>query len=274
MAKFDFNQKKMSVFQKFVTFLNEVTDEMHALENVVEPDKMDVGKPTVRYHYDDEFYYSVTPDGDVLQFGGEKIHGDTELQLINDVVLIVKNGKFAGTRNGLTKDSTVIPSAEVPPIAQSAETPNQQEEIKQEAVEEPTAEEKEEEISQSSEEHVEEVVATEEITQESVEIDYNEVTEEIAQSIELPIYKVGDVEYRIEQSLIDHINSIIAEKEALANEKETLTVDKNALSVEVAQLKQRIPTAEHAVIVPVQMNKEEKKDEKVNMYNAVNLFKR
>lgn len=188
--KFDFNQKKMTVFQKFIGFLNEVTDEVKEIEKLSDTDETESGEVSLKYAVDDDKYYEVDPEGFVYGVDGEKLT-DGEYPLLDGSVLKVTDGKFDGTI--LKEDAVNDDTYEETPIAQEEETEAKEEE------EEETKEE--EEIAQEGE--------TEEETKEE---------EEVKQEGELVPFMVNGVEFMLPVEVVDYINSLTSTSEVFRKE--------------------------------------------------------
>lgn len=220
MSKFDFNQKKMSVFQKFVMFLNEITDEVKDIEPLADADKEDSGEVVLKYKLDDDKFIEVKPDGTVWGWDGVQLT-DGEYPLEDGSILLVTDGKFNGTKN--QEEATNNEGYVEPEIAQADEDGEKKEEEK--TAEEPKEEEKKEE----------------EVTQEGEEL--------------VP-FEIGGVTYEIPSAVVDYINSLSATSETFRKE--------------IVQIRQRIPSTKPTVTNPISQSKEEK----VNLYDKVNLFRK
>lgn len=239
--KFDFNQKKMTVFHKFINFLNEVTDEVKDIESLTDMDETGSGEVALTYAVTDETAIEVKADGVAYGTDGAALT-DGEYALLDGSLLVVKEGKFAGTK---LAEETSNPSVEEAPIAQEG---NEEEEV-------PTTEE-----PNNEEEEVVEVVAEEETTEEEVpaveEETPNNEEEEVTEETELVPFMIGEVEYMLPQEVVDYINSLSATSETFRKE--------------IVQMKERIPSTKPTTTVPVKQSKEE---EKGNLYSRVNMFR-
>lgn len=235
--KFDFNQKKMSVFQKFIGFLNEITDEVKEIETLADTDETESGEVSLKYEVSDSNFIEVKADGLAYDNNGNALE-DGEYPLVDGSVLVVKDGKFNGT---IVKEEATAPEAEEAPIAQE-ETPTAEEETTEEETEET-----EEVVEETEEEATEEETTEEETTEE----------EEVAEETELVPFMIGDVEYMLPQEVVDYINSLSATSETFRKE--------------IAQIKQRTPSTKPTTTAPIKQSKEE---EKGNLYNRVNMFRK
>lgn len=239
--KFDFNRKSMTVFQKFVGFLNEVTDEVKEIEKLSDTDETESGEVSLKYAIDDEKYYEVDAEGYVYGDDGSKLT-DGEYPLQDGSVLVVTDGKFSGTI--LKEEAENVEKVEAP-IAQEGEEEEKAED------EEADKSKEDEEIAQEDEtENAEEPNEEEKEEEETVAKE-----EEVEQEGELVPFQVNGVEFMLPIEVVDYINS--------------LTTTSEVFRKEIAQIKQRIPSTKPTTTAPIA----QKKEVKVNLYDRVNMFR-
>lgn len=229
--KFDFNQKKMTVFQKFIGFLNEVTDEVKEIEKLSDTDETESGEVSLKYAVDDDKYYEVDPEGFVYGVDGEKLT-DGEYPLLDGSVLKVTDGKFDGTI--LKEDAVNDDTYEETPIAQ--------EEEEEETKEEETETKEEEEIAQEGE------------TEEETKEEETKEEEEVKQEGELVPFMVNGVEFMLPVEVVDYINSLTSTSEVFRKE--------------IAQIKQRIPSTKPTTTAPIKQKETPKVNlyDQINMF--------
>ena len=98
MAKFDFSEQKLNLFQRFVAFLNEVSQEADGLQTEAKKDETNSGEIELKYYLDDDHFFEVDAEGFVRDENGEKIV-EGEYKLADGNVFVVDgNGKFVETR--------------------------------------------------------------------------------------------------------------------------------------------------------------------------------
>lgn len=236
--RFDFNKRSMTLFQRFIGFLNEVTEEVKEVEGLISADETESGDVTLKYAYDDNKWYFVQPDGTVRDSVSGELVGDGEFSLNDGNIMVVLDGKFAGTK---TTDEAENPTeSENPVIAQEDEE------------EEKKDEEKTEEVEQEDEQ-------TEETKEESKDEEEKEgdvsKEDEIEQEGETVPFTVDGVEYLIPVEVLEYINSLSSTSEVFRKE--------------IAQMKQRIPSTKPTTTAPIVQNKNVKE----NLYNRVNMFR-
>lgn len=91
-------EKTLNLFQKFVAFLNEVSQEAEDLKDEALKDETNSGEIELKYYLDDEHYFEVDGDGFVKDENGENI-SEGEYKLADGNVFVVGgDGKFVETR--------------------------------------------------------------------------------------------------------------------------------------------------------------------------------
>lgn len=229
--KFDFDQKKMTVFHKFINFLNEVTNEVKDIESLTDMDETGSGEVSLTYAVTDDASIEVKADGVAYGTDGAALT-DGEYPLLDGSLLVVKEGKFAGTK---LAEETENPSVEEAPIAQECNG-DKERKVVEEAAETETTEE--------------EVPAVEEETP-------NNEEEVVTEEMEMVPFRIGDVEYMLPEEVVEYINSLSATSETFRRE--------------IAQIKERIPSTKPTTTAPVKQSKEEEKGSLYNRVNMFRL---
>lgn len=259
--KFDFTQKKMTVFQKFIGFLNEVTDEVKEIEKLSDADETESGEVSLKYAVDDDKYYEVDAEGFVYGVDGEKLT-DGEYPLLDGSVLKVTDGKFDGTI--VKEDAKNDDAKEEAPIAQEEDEKKSDEDVEgkddEKEDEDPNkSKDDKEDVAQEDEEKAEEdkedaEKGDDEKAKEEEETAAKE--DEIEQEGEVVPFLVNGVEYMLPIEVVDYINSLTSTSEVFRKE--------------IAQIKQRIPSTKPSTTAPIK----QKETPKVNLYDQVNMFRR
>ena len=91
-------ENTLNLFQKFVAFLNEVSQEAEDLKDEVLKDETNSGEIELKYYLDDDHFFEVDAEGFVRDENGEKIV-EGEYKLADGNIFVVDgNGKFVETR--------------------------------------------------------------------------------------------------------------------------------------------------------------------------------
>lgn len=112
----DVSGKQMSLWNKFVLFLNEISEEAGKIENLANEDITDSGEVKLKYVITDDTYIEVGADGLARDEKGEFVPEGQYLLKDGNILIVGEGNKFAGT---VTKEEAKVPAAAVPPIAQS-----------------------------------------------------------------------------------------------------------------------------------------------------------
>lgn len=243
-------QNKMTntnLFQKFIQFLNDVKEDVEALDTVVNTDNTDSGEATVKYYIDETNYYELDGEGYVKDMEGQLV-GEGEYKLADGNVLVVDaEGKFVET-----KEVTDAVNTEEPLESPIAEEKQEEDEDKKD--EEPNTEDKEDEApnnEETKEEEKDDEKKDETVAEEA------EVEDDL---VEITIEGEG---YKVPSKVADYISLLEGGK-----------ADAEAENVELkAQIKQseQTPSAKPIINTIMQNAIKEKSDEKVLLTDA---FKR
>lgn len=123
MKKFDFDKKTYELFQKFVMFLNDVSDEAEAIADVAKKDETESGEVSLKYWIDNEHYIEVDEEG-YCRDSEKNLIADGEYTLTDGNILVVENNKFKQTKS--------MTETEVEKVEPTLEEEVNQEEVKQE----------------------------------------------------------------------------------------------------------------------------------------------
>ena len=209
MKKLDVTSKQLSLFEKFITFVNEVSKEAEDIADIAKKDEMESGEVELKYWTDNEHFIIVDKEGYARDEENNLVAEGKYTLADGNVLVVDKDNKFVET------------------IA------NTEEVAKEEKIEAPIAEEK---IEIEEDEKKDEKIEGE---GEQVDVQPNDEgdgvdaetsgksTDETADETLVP-FTIGDVEYQLPQEVVDYITALITEKENTA--------------VELNQMKERIPS--------------------------------
>ena len=268
----DITNKQMSMFQKFITFMNEVSAEAQDIADVARKDETNSGEVSLKYYITDEHYIEVDAEG-YARDEEYNLVAEGEYKLADGNVLVV------GADNKFIESKALAEGSEEEPL----EAPIANEKVKEEDKEDEKDDEKsegepsgegdstesegdavgDEEGTESPAEEDDEKkkVANATIDKEEdeipVEVPVEEPIEEIPSTL-VP-FDINGVEYMLPQEVIDFINGLIASKDSVMSE--------------LSMMKERIPSAEPIPAV-INQTKVEVEDETDGLFNAVRLLNR
>lgn len=268
----DITNKQMSMFQKFITFMNEVSAEAQDIADVARKDETNSGEVSLKYYITDEHYIEVDAEG-YARDEEYNLVAEGEYKLADGNVLVV------GADNKFIESKALAEGSEEEPL----EAPIANEKVKEEDKEDEKDDEKsegepsgegdntesegdavgDEEGSETPAEEDDEKkkVANATIDKEEdeipVEVPVEEPIEEIPSTL-VP-FDINGVEYMLPQEVIDFINGLIASKDSVMSE--------------LSMMKERIPSAEPIPAV-INQTKVEVEDETDGLFNAVRLLNR
>ena len=268
----DITNKQMSMFQKFITFMNEVSAEAQDIADVARKDETNSGEVSLKYYITDEHYIEVDAEG-YARDEEYNLVAEGEYKLADGNVLVV------GADNKFIESKALAEGSEEEPL----EAPIANEKVKEEDKEDEKDDEKsegepsgegdntesegdavgDEEGSETTAEEDDEKkkVANATIDKEEdeipVEVPVEEPIEEIPSTL-VP-FDINGVEYMLPQEVIDFINGLIASKDSVMSE--------------LSMMKERMPSAEPIPAV-INQTKVEVEDETDGLFNAVRLLNR
>lgn len=205
--KFDFKKNDISLLQRFIAFLNDVSAEAEGIASEAKKDETESGEVNLVYWLDDVHFIQVDAEG---------FARDEEMHLVNEgsyklsdgnVLSVGKDGKFQGTTT-VSETDTVEP-VEAPVVTQSEEINDKIE-----------ANEESETVVQSAEgedngETVEPVTDTDE---NSVETSDESADEEGGEENKpVTMMKIGENDVEIDQSVADYILSLQSKIDEMQN---------------------------------------------------------
>lgn len=196
------NKKKMSVLNKLITFLNDVTDEAEAIIDVAEVDTTDSGEVTLSYTLD---------SGDVVTVDAEKFVRDANMELLEEGSYLLEDGNFLV----VDAEGKIVETAE--------------EVVDETAGEEaPIAERKNKKVSTK----VKQSKIKKAIKQE----------DEVADAPTVFVVTIDGVDYEVEEAVFDYIHKLEAEANVSEAEIEQFKTKVNKFKTELSQLKTKLPS--------------------------------
>jgi len=259
MNKLDVNAKQLSLFEKFINFMNEVSAQAKDIADEAKKDETNSGEVSLKYWLDEDHYVEVDAEGFVRDEEANLV-AEGEYKLADGNVLVVDaNNKFVETK------AVAEEKAEEPVEAPIAEEKLKDEEKKDDEKTEDVAEEPNGEGDGVSDEpSVEDAPKVDGETEEDGDektVDepaVEEPTDEIP--LTLVPFEIDGVEYQLPQEVVDYINSLIGEKENVMNE--------------IALMKEHMPSASPIPTVINQASEGASDDVPSNLFTAIKLLNR
>jgi len=260
MNKLDVNSKQLSLFEKFINFMNEVSAEAKDIADEAKKDETNSGEVSLKYWLDDEHYVEVDAEGFVRDEEANLV-AEGEYKLADGNVLVVDiNNKFVETK------AVGEEKVEEPVEAPIAEEKLKDEEKKDDEKAEDVAEEPNGEGDGVSDEpSVEDAPKVDGETEEGGNeetVDEPAVEEEPTEELPLNLvpFEINGVEYMLPQEVIDYINSLMGDGEAL--------------KAELLQMKEQMPSASPIPTVINQASEGASDDVPSNLFTAIKLLNR
>lgn len=256
MSKLDVTNKQMSLFQKFIQFMNEVSSEAAEIADIAKKDDTDSGEVSLKYYIDDEHYIEVDAEGFARDEQANLV-AEGEYKLADGNILVVDaNNKFVETK------AVSDVNAEEPVEAPLAESKVEDEEDKKDEDEEDNKEDEGETSGDTSDVESEgDVEGTPEDTETPAEEPVEEPTEEVPVEdvpAALVPFEIDGEEYLLPQPVVDYINSLKGEGDVM--------------KAELMQMKDNTPSAKPIPTVITQSSTSG--EEYDGLWNAVRLLNR
>ena len=194
--KMEFTKENVSLFEKFLSFMNSVRDDAEAIVEQTKKDEAESGEVTIKYWIDNEHYFTVDAEGYVRDEEMNLIDSGKYLLMDGNVLEVGEDNKFVGTA--------------------TAEAANEE----KETIEAPIAEEKVE-IAQEEvkiDDNVEEVEEKVDEPQDEVgnvdaDADVQDGGEDIEETLD-PISEakakvmIGEVEFSVDEAVANRIKEL------------------------------------------------------------------
>lgn len=225
--KMEFTKENVSLFEKFLQFMNSVSDTAEALATQAKKDEAESGEITIKYWLDNEHYMQVDAEGFVRDEEMNLIASGKYMLADGSHIEVDENNKFVGCYPMAEEKETIEA-----PIAES--------EVKVEKVEVAQAEVKEEEVNEGE---VEEKVAEPQDEAGDVDADADvqadrkdepEVVETVEQAnAEKKKLTIGEVEYDVDDAVAQRLAEL--EKQLEDAKSEMVKMSEVTPSVEPIQ---------------------------------------
>lgn len=205
----------LSLFQKFVAFLNEVSQEADGIASEAKKDETNSGEVSLKYYLDDEHYFEVDAEGFVHDENGEPI-AEGEYKLADGNVFVVDvSGKFIETK---ALDENAGEEQIEAPIAEGFKEEEKEDETEDEKSSGETESEVAEDAGEDSNEDSKESDgdSNEEDDKKDEQLEELPVEEEPKEE-EKPMvnafpYEINGVEYLLPEDVINYIESLKTSK--------------------------------------------------------------
>lgn len=219
MDKFDYSEKQLSLFQRFVAFLNEVSDTAEAIKTEAQKDETNSGEVELKYYIDDQHYFIVDGEGFVRNENYELVQEGNYMLSDGNILKVNVDCKFDGT-------------VAVPDEKENIEAPIEEEALKkiEEEIERIEDEKTVGEVGEGANEiNLVDFVADDADRDKEEEKDVINLAEVTVEDNTIP-YVINGVEFSLDKDVVDYIESL------KKNEME--------LTESLSKLKDEIPSAQ------------------------------
>lgn len=266
----DINNKQMSLFQKFVAFMNDVASDAAEIADVAKHDTTDSGEVSLKYYIDNEHYIEVDAEGFARDEEYNLVAEGKYLLADGNYLVVDGNNKFVETQAGTVENENEENAPTEAPIAEMKIKDDEKEKKDEETEgnmdkpnfegepsdDKPSVEGNDEGDEKPSEDSDEEDEKKKRVSH--AELDDEEKKDEEAPMEEAPLtlvpFLIDGVEYQLPQEVVDYINSLIGEKD-------------NVMS-EIALMKERIPSAQPIPSVI----KQSSEDDNLGLFDAIRML--
>lgn len=261
----DINNKQMSLFQKFVAFMNEVASDAAEIADVAKHDTTDSGEVSLKYYIDNEHYIEVDAEGFARDEEYHLIAEGKYLLADGNYLVVDGNNKFVETQAGTVENENEENAPTEAPIAEM-KIKDDEKEKKDEETEgnmdkpnyegEPSNDKPSVEVNDEGDEKP--IEDSDEEDKKKKRVSNAELVDEEKKEEEAPLtlvpFLIDGVEYQLPQEVVDYINSLIGEKD-------------NVMS-EIALMKERIPSAQPIPSVI----KQSSEDDNLGLFDAIRML--
>lgn len=261
----DINNKQMSLFQKFVAFMNDVASDAAEIADVAKHDTTDSGEVSLKYYIDNEHYIEVDAEGFARDEEYNLVAEGKYLLADGNYLVVDGNNKFVETQAGTVENENEENAPTEAPIAEMKIKDDEKEKKDEETEgdmekpnsegepsnDKPSVEGNDEGDEKPSEDSDEEDRKKKRIPH--AELDDDEKKDEEAPLTLVP-FLIDGVEYQLPQEVADYINSLIGEKDNVMNE--------------IVLMKERIPSAQPIPSVI----KQSSEDDNLGLFDAIRML--
>lgn len=277
----DINSKQMSLFQKFVAFMNEVSAEASELADIAKKDETDSGEVSLKYYLDDEHYMEVDAEGFVRDEEYNLV-AEGEYKLADGNIIVVDaNNKLVETKaeSDVKEEEPVEAPLAEEKLKDEEKEKKDDEDVKEDegkvdgesGATEPEGDAVGDEEGAESDDKEKKKVAGAELDDKEkkdeeipVEAPVEEVPTEEQPTEEPPLtlvpFVIDGVEYQLPQEVVDYINALVGEKDNAMNE--------------IALMKEQIPSATPIPTVINQSVESVEDSETDGIFNAIKALNR
>lgn len=266
----DINNKQMSLFQKFVAFMNDVASDAAEIADVAKHDTTDSGEVSLKYYIDNEHYIEVDAEGFARDEEYNLVAEGKYLLADGNYLVVDGNNKFVETQAGTVENENEENAPTEAPIAEMKIKDDEKEKKDEEAEgnmdkpnfegepsnDKPSIEVNDEGDEKPIEDSDEEDKKKKRVS--NAELDDEEKKDEEAPMEEAPLtlvpFLIDGVEYQLPQEVVDYINSLIGDKDNVMNE--------------IALMKERIPSAQPIPSVI----KQSSEDDNLGLFDAIRML--
>lgn len=266
----DINNKQMSLFQKFVAFMNDVASDAAEIADVAKHDTTDSGEVSLKYYIDNEHYIEVDAEGFARDEEYNLVAEGKYLLADGNYLVVDGNNKFVETQAGTVENENEENAPTEAPIAEM-KIKDDEKEKKDEETEgnmdkpnyegEPSNDKPSVEVNDEGDEKP--IEDSDEEDKKKKRVSNAELVDEEKKDKEAPMeeapltlvpFLIDGVEYQLPQEVVDYINSLIGEKDNVMNE--------------IVLMKERIPSAQPIPSVI----KQSSEDDNLGLFDAIRML--
>lgn len=266
----DINNKQMSLFQKFVAFMNDVASDAAEIADVAKHDTTDSGEVSLKYYIDNEHYIEVDAEGFARDEEYNLVAEGKYLLADGNYLVVDGNNKFVETQAGTVENENEENAPTEAPIAEM-KIKDDEKEKKDEETEgnmdkpnfegEPSDDKPSVEVNDEGDEKP--IEDSDEEDKKKKRVSNAELVDEEKKDKEAPMeeapltlvpFLIDGVEYQLPQEVVDYINSLIGEKDNVMNE--------------IVLMKERIPSAQPIPSVI----KQSSEDDNLGLFDAIRML--
>lgn len=275
----DINNKQMSLFQKFVAFMNDVASDAAEIADVAKHDTTDSGEVSLKYYIDNEHYIEVDAEGFARDEEYHLIAEGKYLLADGNYLVVDGNNKFVETQAGTVENENEENTPTEAPIAEMKIKDDEKEKKDEETegnMDKPNSEGEPSDGKPSVEDNDEgdekPIEDSDEEDRKKKRVSHAELDDEEKKDKEVPTeevpseepaeeapltlvpFLIDGVEYQLPQEVVNYINSLIGDKDNVMNE--------------IALMKERIPSAQPIPSVI----KQSSEDDNLGLFDAIRML--
>ena len=266
----DINNKQMSLFQKFVAFMNEVASDAAEIADVAKHDTTDSGEVSLKYYIDNDHYIEVDAEGFARDEEYHLVSEGKYLLADGNYLVVDGNNKFVETQAGTVENENEENAPAEAPIAEMKIKDDEKEKKDEETegnMDKPNCEGKpsndKPSVKVNDEGNEKPIEDSDEEDEKKKRVSHAELDDEEKKDKEAPMeeapltlvpFLIDGVEYQLPQEVVDYINSLIGEKDNMMSE--------------IVLMKERIPSAQPIPSVI----KQSSEDDNLGLFDAIRML--